>query len=169
MTDLDFARIVAQHYEALYRFALSLTRDKAESGQLTQKTFSIWATKSHELRDLPKVEIWLFTTLHREFLGSRRQQTGFPPHELDETALKLPLILPEVANKLDTQQVLVALAQLDANLVSPVALFYLQDYSYKEIAEILDLPLGTAKSRLTRGIGQLQRLLFRDSDMGQSN
>jgi len=40
-----------------------------------------------------------------------------------------------------------------------VALFYLQDYTYKEIAEILDIPLGTIKSRLTRGLGRLHQLL----------
>jgi RNA polymerase sigma factor (sigma-70 family) len=168
MTDFDFARIVAQHYEPLYRFASSLTRDKAESWDLTQQTFCIWATKGHQLRDLLKVKTWLFTTLYREFLGSRRRQNRFPHIELDETAPELPVTLPEATNRLDTQQVLVALGKLEAIFQAPVALFYLENYSYKEIAEILDVPIGTVKSRLTRGIGQLQRLLFRDIGMGQS-
>jgi RNA polymerase sigma-70 factor (ECF subfamily) len=168
MTDIDFARIVAQHYESLYRFAFSLTRDETESCDLTQQTFCIWATKGHQLRDLSKVKTWLFTTLHREFLGSRRRQTRFLHIELDETAPELPVILPEAINPLDTQQVLAALAQVDAIFQAPVALFYLQDYSYKEIAEILEVPIGTVKSRLARGIGQLQRLMFRDIGMGQS-
>ena len=168
MTDIDFARIVAQHYEPLYQFAFSLTRDQPESCDLTQQTFCIWATKGHQLRDLSKVKTWLFTTLHREFLNSRRRQTRFPHIELDETAPELPVILPEAVNRLDTQQVLAALAQLDAIFQDPVALFYLQDYSYKEIAEILEVPIGTVISRLARGIGQLLRLMFRDIGMGQS-
>lgn len=168
MTDIDFAQIVDQHYEPLYRFAFSLTRDQTESCDLTQETFCIWATKGHQLRDLSKVKTWLFTTLHREFLDSRRRQTRFPHIELDETTPELPVIPPEAINRLDTQQVLAALAQLDPIFHAPVALFYLQDYSYKEIAEILDVPLGTIKSRLARGIGQLQRLMFREIDMGQS-
>jgi RNA polymerase sigma-70 factor (ECF subfamily) len=48
-----------------------------------------------------------------------------------------------------------------------VALFYLQDCSYNEIAEILGVPLGTVKSRLARGLSQLQQLLSRDIAAGQ--
>jgi RNA polymerase sigma-70 factor, ECF subfamily len=156
---LDFEDLVARHYQPLYQFAFSLTRDEAESCDLTQQTFCIWAAKGHQLRDLSKVKTWLFTTLHREFLGSRRRQTRFPHVELDEAAPELPVILPEAVNRLDAQQVMAALAQVNEIYQAPVALFYLQDYSYKEIAEILDVPLGTVKSRLTRGLGKLHRLL----------
>ena len=51
---------------------------------------------------------------------------------------------------------------MDENFQTPVALFYLEDYSYNEIAEILELPLGTVKSRISRGIGQLQSMLAKD-------
>ena len=51
---------------------------------------------------------------------------------------------------------------MDENFQAPVALFYLEDYSYNEIAEILELPLGTVKSRISRGIGQLQSMLAKD-------
>lgn len=156
---LDFEDLVARHYQPLYQFAFSLTRDEAESCDLTQQTFCIWAAKGHQLRDLSKVKTWLFTTLHREFLGSRRRQTRFPHVELDEAAPELPVILPEAVNRLDAQQVMAALAQVNEIYQAPVALFYLQDYSYKEIAEILDVPLGTVKSRLTRGLGKLHQLL----------
>ena len=168
MTAPDFAQLVAQHYEPLYRFAFSLTRDETDSCDLTHQTFCTWAIKGHQLRDLSKVKTWLFTTLHREFLSSRRRQIRFPHIELDETTPELPVISPEAVNRLETQHVLAALAQVDAIFQAPVALFYLQDYSYKEIAEILEVPIGTVKSRLARGIGQLQRLMFRDIGMGQS-
>ena len=62
-------------------------------------------------------------------------------------------------NRLDTAQVLAALARLDEVFQAPVALFYLQDCSYNEIAAILEVPLGTVKSRLTRGLGRLHELL----------
>ena len=54
---------------------------------------------------------------------------------------------------------LTALARLDEIYRAPVALFYLEDYSYNEIAEILEVPLGTVKSRLARGLDRLYQLL----------
>jgi len=56
-----------------------------------------------------------------------------------------------------------ALAQLDELFQAPLALFYLQDHSYKEIAHVLGVPLGTVKSRISRGIAQLQQILTQGS------
>ena len=56
----QFEAIVGEHYEPLFRFAMSLTRSKPEAWDLTQQTFYIWATKGHQLRDLSKVKTWLF-------------------------------------------------------------------------------------------------------------
>jgi hypothetical protein len=50
-----FEAIVSEHYEARYRFALSLTGADAEARYLTQHTFHVWVTKDHQLRDLTKV------------------------------------------------------------------------------------------------------------------
>src|SRR3989442_3704667 len=62
----DFEQIVCQHYEPLYRFALSLTHAEADACDLTQQTFYIWATKGHQLRDRSKIKSWLFTTRSEE-------------------------------------------------------------------------------------------------------
>jgi RNA polymerase sigma-70 factor (ECF subfamily) len=156
---LEFENVVAQHYGPLYQFAVSLTRNEAEACDLTQQTFYIWAAKGHQLRDVTKVKTWLFTTLHREFLGSRRRQTRFPHIELDDASADLPVISPASVNQLDSEQLLEALGQLDEVYRATVVLFYLEDYSYNEIAQILDIPLGTVKSRLTRGLQRLHQLL----------
>ncbi|MEY4916116.1 MAG: hypothetical protein RL616_29 [Verrucomicrobiota bacterium] len=156
---LDFDGLVTAYYGMLYQFAFSLTRDEASACDLAQQTFCIWAAKGHQLRDKTKVKTWLFTTLHREFLGTRRRESRFPHIDLDYAAAELPAITPPSVNRLDSAQVLKALAQLDDIYQAPVALFYLQDYSYNEIAEALDVPLGTVKSRLTRGLSRLHQLL----------
>lgn len=156
---VDFEDIVARHYAPLYQFAFSLTRAESDACDLTQQTFCIWAAKGHQLRDASKVKTWLFTTLHREFLGSRRRQTRFPHTELESAATELPVVSPATASRMDAAQALDALSRLDEIYQAPVALFYLQDCSYNEIAGILGIPLGTVKSRLTRGLGRLHQLL----------
>ena len=159
MSEQSFESVVARYYEPLYKFAFSLARTEADACDLTQQTFYIWATKSHQLIDVTKTKTWLFTTLHRTFLQKRRRETRFPHSELDEADVDLPYTLPVVANDLDAGQALHALSQVDEIYQAPVALFYLEDCSYKEIAAILDIPIGTVKSRLIRGLGQLKKLL----------
>jgi RNA polymerase sigma-70 factor (ECF subfamily) len=156
----DFAQIVAHHYEALYKFALSLTRAEPDARDLTQQTFYVWAAKGHQLRDRSKVKAWLFTTLHRTFLGTRQRQNRFPHHGLDEVPLEeLPAFSPDFASAADSPQVLGALEKVDAVYQAAVALFYLEDCSYNQIAEILEVPVGTVKSRIARGIAQLRDIL----------
>ena len=156
----DFAQIVAHHYEALYKFALSLTRAEPDARDLTQQTFYVWAAKGHQLRDRSKVKAWLFTTLHRTFLGTRQRHNRFPHHGLDEVPLEeLPAFSPDFANAADSPQVLGALEKVDAVYQAAVALFYLEDCSYNQIAEILEVPVGTVKSRIARGIAQLRGIL----------
>ena len=158
----DFEGLVARYYEPLYQFAFSLTRGEADACDLTQQTFYVWATKGHQLRDPEKVKTWLFTTLHRQFLESRRRQVRFPHQELEAVEVELPVILPGATSQLDTALVLTTLGRVDETFQAPVSLFYLHDHSYKEIADILELPLGTVKSRISRGIGQMQKLLAKD-------
>src|SRR5882724_9868517 len=110
----QFEAIVCQHYEALFRFAMSLTRMESDAQDLTQQTFYVWATKGHQLRDISKVKTWLFTTLHRAFLETRRRQTRYLHQSLDEIAPEdLPATSPVSADNLDSSQVLAALARVD--------------------------------------------------------
>jgi RNA polymerase sigma factor (sigma-70 family) len=155
----QFEAIVCEHYEALFRFAMSLTRTESEAWDLTQETFYIWARKGHQLRDPSKVKTWLFTTLHRAFLVARRRQVRFPHHELEDVSDQLPVITPELTDQVDSSQVLSALGRVEEVYQAAVALFYLQDCSYKEIAEILAVPVGTVKSRIARGIMKLRGIL----------
>ena len=158
---VDFDTLVELHYGPLYRFAMSLTRTECDACDLVQQTFLTWATKGHQLQDLSKVKSWLFTTLHRSFLESRRRSTRFPHLEITEAENELPNVEPDLVSYLDAQDVLQLLGQVDEQFQAAVALFYLEDYSYNEIATILEIPLGTVKSRIARGLGQLKDLVLR--------
>jgi RNA polymerase sigma-70 factor (ECF subfamily) len=155
-----FEEIVARYYEPLYRFAFSLTRAEQDASDLTQQTFYVWATKGQQLRDQSKAKAWLFTTMHRAFLAMRQRHNRFTRYSLDEDSIEdFVAFSPNFADAADSTQVLPALAKVDAVYQAAVALFYLEDYSYQEIAEILEIPVGTVKSRIARGIAQLRELL----------
>lgn len=156
---MDFEKLVELHYKSLYRFALSLTRSESDASDLTQQSFYIYAKSGGQLRDKSKVKSWLFTTLHREYLARRRRIVRFPETEFENAQDDLPPVEANLTTA-DRPAVLGALAKVDATFQSAVALFYLEDYSYPEIAEILDVPLGTVKSRIARGIEQLKQMLL---------
>jgi len=159
VTRLDFEQLVDAHYAALYRFALSLAKNEMDAADLTQQTFYIWAEKGRDLRDPGKAKSWLFTTLYREFLGGRRHEMRFPKVSLDD-APEEPAEVPLAADRIDAAAALEALSKLEENFRAPLTLFYLRQFSYTEIAEILNVPIGTVMSRLSRGKTQLRQALW---------
>ena len=100
-----------------------------------------------------------FTTLHREFLRHQRHATRFSHHETSQVEHELPVVASTVMNDLDAATVMQALQRVDEHYRVPLAMFYLEDFSYKEIAEALELPAGTVMSRLSRGKAQLRAFL----------
>jgi RNA polymerase sigma factor (sigma-70 family) len=164
---VDFQNLVEVQYAPLYRFAMSLTHTEHDAADLVQDTFLAWAAKGHQLLDRSKVKTWLFTTLHRRFLERQRRIARFPHCELTEAETELPNVQPELMNQLDAQRAVDLLAQVDPQYRAAVALFYLEDYSYQEIATILEVPIGTIKSRIARGLGQLKALMLRHSPSAQ--
>jgi RNA polymerase sigma-70 factor (ECF subfamily) len=157
MNNEAFAQLVDANYASLYRFALSLARNASDAGDLVQQTFFIWATKGHGLREISKAKSWLFTTLYREFLRGRRRDSrstfleDLPPAEKDPVAEDVDRVA-----KIDSASVMVALQSVDETFRAPLTLFYLEDMSYQEIAEALEVPIGTVMSRLSRGKAQLR-------------
>jgi len=154
-----FEDIVSAYYESLYRFAFSLTQREADACDLTQETFSQFARKGHQLRDKSKVKSWLFTTLYREFVDVRRRHSRYPQVEMDEADPELPPTFSSVADQLDAATAREALQQVDEVYRAPLALFYLDEHSYLEIADILGIPVGTVMSRISRGRAMLRRIL----------
>ena len=162
MDELSFENVVNAHYELLYRFALSLARNEADAGDLVQQTFCRWATHGGQLRDKSKAKSWLFTTLHREFLGQCRHEDKFPKVEIadvDETELAAKPV--SVENQMDGAGVMAALKTLDETYRAPLSLFYLEEHSYRDIAEILEIPIGTVMSRISRGKDLLRTMILK--------
>lgn len=160
MSDASFQQLVDEHYAALYRFALSLSRRSADACDLVQQTFYIWAKQGHSLRDRGAAKAWLFTTLYREFLRiHRRDERQSSLEDLPEITDSLTDDTIDHVRSLDGPQIMSALQQIDETYRAPLTLFYLEQLSYLEIASTLDVPVGTVMSRLSRGKSQLRALL----------
>src|SRR3954467_3822891 len=163
MTNEGFTQLVDAHYTALYRFALSLARNGSDAGDLVQQTFFIWATKGESLRDFAKAKSWLFTTLYREFLrGRRRDARATSIEDLPVTEQDIAAEEVDRGAKMDAAGVVTALQSVDEVFRAPLTLFYLEDLSYLEIAETLEVPIGTVMSRLSRGKAQLRAALAKE-------
>ena len=157
--DVDYEQAVALHYEDLHRFALSLARNLDDARDLTQESYCRLLTKSGQLRDRTKVKSWLFTTLYRVFLGRKRHEKRFPHAEISGVESELPVLTPDFVARLDSETVMEALGEIDEHHRTPLVLFYLQSLSYREIAELLDVPVGTVMSRLSRAKALLRTLV----------
>jgi RNA polymerase sigma factor (sigma-70 family) len=156
--DSTFEQIVNTHYQGLYRFAFTLAHSEAPAFDLTQETFRKFAIKAHQIDSASKVKTWLFTTLYREFIDTRRRESRSQP--LDDTTHELESVAEaDQAQKFDASLAREALMKIEETFRAPLVLFYLQDHSYREIAEILGLPLGTVMSRISRGRAMLRELL----------
>jgi len=161
----EFETLVDSHYQALFRFGLSLAKDPDRAADLVQQTFCIWAEKGHQLEDRSKAKTWLFTTLYREFLGQARRARRFPEEDIE--AAKHAALGADAFDQerhLDGQRAIELLGGLDEGFRAPLTLFYLQQHSYKEIAVILDVPIGTVMSRISRGKEQLRRKMTGEAD-----
>ncbi|MEI6105903.1 MAG: RNA polymerase sigma factor [Opitutae bacterium] len=157
-----FNQLVEAQYAPLFRFALSLTKNSSDACDLTQQTFFIWAKQGHTLRETAKAKSWLFTTLYREFLrGRRRSDRMTALDDLGPVEADPPAPDVDVVTGMDADLVVAALQEVDEGYRAPLTLFYMQDLSYKEIADILEVPIGTVMSRLSRGKAQLRAALAR--------
>jgi len=105
------------------------------------------------------VKAWLFTTLHREFLQMRRHRARFRHEPINEASEDLPQISPDLVNRVDAQTLLKLLGNIDEAYRAPLTLYYIEDLSYKEIGEVLEIPLGTVQSRIARAKVRLFQLL----------
>jgi RNA polymerase sigma-70 factor (ECF subfamily) len=151
-------RLVEEHYAPLYRYAYRLSGSSVEAEDLTQETFCKAQASLSQLRDPARVKPWLFSILRNEYrhrVGADRQSRCVPLDAVGDLAEPLPEPLPD----LDPEKLQRALNDLDEEFRTPIILYYFEDFRYRDIAEQMDLPLGTVMSRLARAKAYLRARL----------
>ena len=154
--------LVEQHYQPLYRYAYRLSGSAADAKDLTQDAFCQAQLKLNQLRDPGRAKAWLFSILRNAYLHRVRTEKQHPlPLDL---VGDVPDVLPESLPDVDPDQLQQALAELPEVYRTPILLYYFEEFSYRDIAEQMDLPIGTVMSRLARAKGWLRsRLLGPDA------
>jgi RNA polymerase sigma-70 factor (ECF subfamily) len=155
---VDLAGLVASHHAVVYRYACRLCGCPTEAEDLTQQAFLIAQQKLHQLRDSERAGGWLLAVVRSCFLKSLRKSR-------QTTALEMGRMVENIADQtseveqIDREELAAALAELPDEFRLVVLMFYFEDLSYQQIAEQLEVPIGTVMSRLSRAKGHLRRRL----------
>jgi RNA polymerase sigma-70 factor (ECF subfamily) len=154
--------IVDRFYGSLYQFAVRLSRSESDAADLVQQTFFTLIQHLHQIRDLSSIKCWLFTTLRRNFLMEVRHRAKHREIEFLPDVHGLQTEDPSPWSNLDTLTVLSSLLQVDETYRTALELFYVNNFSYREIGKALEIPIGTVMSRLSRGKAQLKSIILRN-------
>jgi RNA polymerase sigma-70 factor (ECF subfamily) len=160
MPHLALERLVAEHGDALYRYAYRLTGAAADAEDLTQQTFLIAQRKVDQLRDERSARVWLMTVMRRTYcraqIKNRPERERTVPLDVDD------LPTDEVSDhfEIDRDLLQTAIDELPDEFKLVLLAFYFEQRSYREIAEQFELPMGTVMSRLARAKSHLRARLF---------
>ena len=170
-----FAELAMEHMDSLYAGALRMTRNPADAEDLVQETYLKAFRGFGGFEEGTNLKAWLFRILTNTYINSYRQKKRRP----DETDLadvedfylyrrlggideaRISKSAEDTLLEMFTDdEVKDALESLPETFRMAVLLADVEGFAYKEIAEILDIPIGTVMSRLHRGRKQLQKRLY---------
>ena len=142
----------------LRRYARALTRDVVSADDLVQDCLTRALGKFHLWQEGSDLRAWLFTILHNQYVNYiRRAVREGATVALNETEPMLSRA-PQQGKRLELRDLERAIAQLPAEQRSVILLVGLEGMRYEEVAAVLDVPVGTIRSRLSRGREALRRL-----------
>lgn len=171
----EFAEQAMQYAPQLYSAALRMTRNRADAEDLVQEAYLRGFRSFHTFSEGTNLRAWLFRILTNAYINSYRAKQR-RPDETDladveelylyrrlgsfETAAASLSAEEQFLDLFTDDEVKAALEGLPENFRLPVLLADVDGFSYKEIAEMLDIPIGTVMSRLHRGRKAMQRALY---------
>lgn len=154
----NVTRLVEEHYASLYRYAYRLTGSQAEAEDLTQEAFCSAQAKTEQLRDWSRARSWLFSILRNAYLHKVRSESVRPLILVDDLSDAVEPV-PVEPFDVEPHKLQEALEEMPEEFRTPVILFYFEEFSYRDIAEQMEVPLGTVMSRLARAKAHLRARL----------
>jgi RNA polymerase sigma-70 factor (ECF subfamily) len=160
-----FEQLAMPLFGQLYNFAHWLTGDRADAEDLVQETYAKALKGFHAFGDGTDFRAWMYRILRNTFLTSRSglaaQRTSFLEDELEGREPVAPELTPEleVLRQEGRATVEAALAVLPVVYREVLLLCEMEEMSYREIAEVLGVPIGTVMSRLSRARAMMRKTL----------
>ncbi|HYK35532.1 sigma-70 family RNA polymerase sigma factor [Alloacidobacterium sp.] len=161
-----FEQLAMPLFDSLYNLAHWLTGDRVDAEDLVQETYAKALKGFKSFQEGTNLRAWMFRILRNTFLTSRsglaaRSTSSLEDEEEEAGALAAHSITPEslLLRSEDRQRVLDALAELPVHYREILLLCEVEELSYREIADVLSLPIGTVMSRLSRARNSLRRLV----------
>lgn len=174
-TEVDFEREMVVHLDALYRAALGMTRDKGDAEDLVQDTFVRAFQFYSQYQGGTNGRAWLFRIMTNLYINSYRKKHREPERvsydELEDFYLYNRLSdaqssgrgnapETEVVLRVEADAIKEAIDKLPDEYRDTIILADLQEFSYQEISEMLQVPIGTVRSRLSRGRRLVQKAIW---------
>ncbi len=148
----SFDREALPHLEDVYRVALWLSRDTSEAEDLTQETFVTAYKSFHRYEAGTNCKAWLMTILHYTDLNRRKQNSKLRiVDDPDELIASTVAFEPPIPQTLTDESIIDALRRLPEQFRHVVIMADVEEFAYKEVSAILNVPIGTVMSRLHRG------------------
>jgi len=158
-TDAEIYRNIEAEIPRLRRYARALTRDAAATDDLVQDTLARALAKLHLWQEGTDLRAWLFTILHNQYVNQvRRAVREGTPVGLNDTEPPLTQA-PHQGKRLELRDLDRAIGKLPQDQRSVILLVGLEGMHYEDVAEVLGVPIGTVRSRLSRGRESLRRLM----------
>jgi RNA polymerase sigma-70 factor, ECF subfamily len=160
----EFARLLEAQLPRLRRYARALTRDPSRADDLIQDTLVRALAKQHLYQDGTNLRAWLFTLMHNQHVNNARRNVREDNSlDVDTVAAHLVAVTDPTASR-QLRELDEAIGKLAMEQRQVILLIGLEGMSYEETATILDVPIGTVRSRLSRGREALRRLMGMDED-----
>ena len=168
----EFWKLAQNHRQFLYNLAFKYAGNRYDAEDLVQETLYTAYNKFHQLRDKRKFKSWMFTILRNHFLKLQRKKTPVATDEFENgidylTQLESVSLQQDMASvyerKAEAETIQSLLDKLPEKYKAALILYYMEDSSYQEIAEMLGVPIGTVMSRLSRARQMMKKAVLRST------
>ena len=161
-----FERDLAQLLPRLRRFAHSLSRNSADADDLTQSTVERALRSRDQWLQGTRLDSWLYRIMRNLWIDTARARTRRERHEAPEEEAQSVGEDPResIEASLELKRAMDAMERLPDDQREIVALILVEGFGYREVSEMLDLPIGTVSSRLVRGRTALLEMLGGSAD-----